>query len=216
MNIAETFIQPGTFKLQMLDLLSLNCLPPDWINQIEALALKRAIYKTLNGASITSRESQDARPATVGVVTGDAIWEEMRWLYDLYAGPLLEWACRLAPQRLAIAADKTSSVNINVLAGINSRYERHVDTNPVTGLLFASNLSARDGGGLVFDHASGFSDVIYPRCGLFLAFDATATPHYVAPLRKDKQRISIPMNYYVHGAQQFRPKDLNTYLYGQS
>ena len=48
-----------------------------------------------------------------------------------------------------LTSDKTiNGVNINVLQGIGSRYESHLDTNPLTGLLFATTHASEEGGQL--------------------------------------------------------------------
>ena len=126
----------------------------------------------------------------------------------------IHWSSSVTGIDLVMAEDVESSININMVAGIGNRYERHVDSNPVTGLLYLSTLAEEDGGALVFDHPSGLSDRIYPRQGLFVAFDASDTPHYVAPLKRHLARLSVPMNYYRVGETQARPIDLDSYLYG--
>jgi hypothetical protein len=170
----------------------------------------------LDGKSSTSREVGEITPIVLPVVTGEVIKRELPWLFDAYAGALRCLAEELVHETLVISEDTVNAVNINAVIGAGSRYERHVDSNPVTGILYATSLGEDDGGALVFDHEFGSqitSDVIYPREGLFVAFDARRTPHRVLPLRRDCCRLSIPMNYYLAGKPQVRPADLDEYLY---
>lgn len=202
----------GRFQLKMWDAGQLGILPKDWIAEITAAVERHPDLCTLDGKSSTSREPAGIEPIQICVVTGEIINKELLWLYDAYAGPLRKLAQELIGKELVVAVDMKNSVNINVLSGIGNRYERHVDSNPVTGLLYASTLREDDGGALIFEHSSG-SDILYPRAGLFLAFDATATTHYVTSLKKPINRVSVPMNYYLAGEKQRRPADLDTYLY---
>lgn len=205
-------VATGIFQLKMLDLTKADWLPQDWLHQIHVVVATHTVQTVLDGKSSTSREAAEASPISVGVVTGEIIRSRITWLFDLYAGPLLEWSSTVTGEPLSIAEDVGCSVNINVIRGTGSGSERHVDSNPVTGLLYASTLSEGDGGATVFDHPNG-SDKVYPREGLFIAFDATDTPHYVAPLKRELTRLSIPMNYYRRGHSQARPADLDSYLY---
>ncbi|MBB4188692.1 hypothetical protein GGE07_005371 [Sinorhizobium terangae] len=57
-----------------------------------------------------------------------------------------------------------------------------LDTNPVTGLLFAETLGENEGGALVFNK-NGEEFRIQPQRGMFYCFDARDVPHAVEPLR---------------------------------
>ena len=69
------------------------------------------------------------------------------------------------------------------------RFECHVDSNPLTGLLFCTDHSA--GGELVIAHDPTAADVtsverdcsvIRPHAGHLIFFDARHHPHYARPL----------------------------------
>ena len=113
-----------------------------------------------------------------------------------------------------LTSDKViNGVNINVLQGVGGRYESHLDTNPLTGLIFATTHADEEGGQLEFDVTP--SPLIFPpRAGMLLLFDATRAPHRVTPLKKDVTRISIPMNFYTEETLEQRSPDLDSYLYG--
>jgi hypothetical protein len=169
------------------------------------------IHTYLDGRSSTSREPMDALPTRVTVVDGDAIVTTLPWLDSLYRNELARLASDFAGKSVSLAQDSQSAVNINSLEGQGARYERHVDSNPVTGILFATTLTSDEGGELVFE-SSPDELVIRPEAGMFIVFDARDIVHYVMPLKKHIERLSIPMNFYLPDANQ-RPVDLDRYLY---
>lgn len=212
----EHVITPGSFQLLAIDLNDLGILPKDWIQSIGELVQNYGIKTLLDGTSATSRVESGIGPSNVTIVPGDTIFLHQRWLYDLYSTCFLQHASKLSSSPLRIAMDLTSSININSLDTIGSSYECHVDSNPITGLLFASSLSEEDGGQLVFKTPTNLRITVTPQAGLFLAFDATQTPHFVSPIKSNIRRISIPMNYYTPESESKRPNSLNNYLYTES
>ena len=127
----------------------------------------------------------------------------------------MEFVSKTLERPYFIAKDLRSSININCLRGIGARYEAHVDTNPLTGVLFACAASASTGGELVFDNGDGRVARVEPRPGVFIAFDARMISHYVSPLLVNMDRVSLPMNYYDDPQVQHRPEGLDNYLYEQ-
>jgi hypothetical protein len=187
-------------------------LPLDWVAQIERVVLSCARQSCLDGRSVTSREPDLGCALTVDVVDGNDIRRELPWLYQLYEGPLASIASLIHSQAVLPARDVRSAININALAGVGARYEWHVDSNPVTGILYVTDHPEGSGGELLF-RVENREIVVRPTRGLFVAFDAREAPHCVMPLMTDGPRISIPMNYYLPGEQP-RPSDLDAYLYG--
>jgi hypothetical protein len=186
--------------------------PPDWVGQVAECSSKYSAVHVLDGKSSTSCPLPGSMPTTVEVVAGDTISTRLPWLFALYQGRLRELAALFFGRPLFPSLDITNAININALSGAGATYERHVDSNDVTGLLFCTTLGAEDGGRLVFDSESGRIEVV-PQCGTFLAFNATSTPHYVTRIMSDVRRLSIPMNYYFQDSNQARPNDLDNYLY---
>jgi hypothetical protein len=103
------------------------------------------------------------------------------------------------------------------------RFECHVDSNPLTGLLFCTNHSA--GGELVVAHDPAAADiaaverdcsVIRPHAGHLIFFDAREHPHYARPLTEASgTRIVAVMNFYTDSCpESTRPAELNRHLYG--
>lgn len=194
-----------------IDISQLQLLPLHWAQQIEHLVAEHGILTHLDGKSPTSREPADSAGADVVVVMGDVIAKQLGWLFDLYRGPLLELCREVAGPGIQISSDERSAMNINALKGRGSHYEWHVDTNPLTGILYVTSHSAIDGGELVFRTNDGMTRVA-PRAGMFIAFDARELTHTVLPLNSDAVRISVPMNYYDQ-AGTVRPAGLDQYLY---
>jgi 2OG-Fe(II) oxygenase superfamily len=198
---------------QPFDLLQLDLLPINWLRQIAEVVEKRAQRTLLDGKSSTSREPIGSEVVEVFVVPGDVISVDLPWLYDLYTSALCKLASEAAGHQVYASQDLVSSININVLRGMGSRYEWHVDSNPLTGILYVtSHLSSEDGGELLFKRGDE-QIAVHPKSGTFIAFDAREIPHTVLPLKKEGVRISIPMNYYDSPERQDRPSDIDSYLY---
>lgn len=198
------------------DLSPTGLLPSSWEDEIAAAIQQDGVSTILSGDSEQSREDSPRYEIPVLVVTGDACSGRMPWLRGLYENELREFASSCFQRSLFVANDLKSSININCLRGIGARYEAHVDTNPVTGLIFATNATPQTGGQLVFRSKAGPDVVIWPKKGVFLAFDARTISHFVAPLNVDMDRISLPMNYYESAHEQPRPDGLDEYLYGKN
>lgn len=105
------------------------------------------------------------------------------------------------------------------------RFECHVDSNPLTGLLFCTDHPAGTGGELVFGHDRGTADlegverdcsVIRPHAGHLIFFDGRRHPHYARALRSEPDvRVVAVMNFYTASVpESTRPQELNRHLYG--
>lgn len=195
-----------------LDALSMGLLPPGWDDDIITAIEKYAKRTILTGDSEFSKEDKE-HVSVVHVVTGDDCERAVPWLMGLYRGVFLDFASRSFGFSLFHSEDLRSSVNVNCLRGLGSDYEKHVDTNPVTGLLFVSAANFNTGGQLIFESYDGRRCEINPSPGKFICFDARALPHFVSRLRCDFDRISIPMNYYDRPREQCRPVGLDSRLY---
>lgn len=195
-----------------------SMMPTDWASQIRECSRINSRWQVLDGASVTSREKNfhDAALPHVGVVTGDVIADALPWLDALYRGAFLEMANALGVGAFEPCTDLRAATNINATPR-GARYEWHVDSNPLTGLLFATSHPPAEGGQLIFrpdpqtrpDEAWELQ--VRPRAGNLLLFDAREAAHVVTRLDTDL-RLTVPMNYYFQGAQH-RPEDLDGYLY---
>jgi hypothetical protein len=197
------------------DLNQSGWLPADWIDQITRLVDEHAIFVRMDGTSSSySREGENTTGTTYYVVTGDIIYDRIRWLHDLYTGKLVELASQVAGRPVKPSTNLRAGININTLSGTDARYEWHVDSNPLTGMLYVTTHGPEDGGELIF-RVGDEQVALYPEAGMFAGFDAREIPHYVAPLKHDHRRISIPMNFYFADEDEYRPAELDAYIYGE-
>jgi hypothetical protein len=116
---------------------------------------------------------------------------------------------------------------LNVQRGTTMRFECHVDSNPLTGLLFCTDHQTGAGGELVFAHDPAAADtkaveracsVIRPQAGHLIFFDGRTHPHYARPLTTESQlRVVAVMNFYTMSCpESTRPPELNRHLFQQA
>lgn len=197
-----------------------DILPAGWENDVADSADQYGEFGCLNGGSATSRqrEFKDTADDVVGVSTGAVIPLKIPWLLGLYELNILNLANELGMGWYTAAKDMQSAININILPR-GSQYEWHVDSNPLTGLLFVTDHPAGTGGEIVFRPdplvrpTEDWELVIAPRAGVLLLFDAREAAHTVLPVHVSPRRISVPMNYYFADVDCHRPEDLDRYLY---
>jgi 2OG-Fe(II) oxygenase superfamily len=194
------------------DLTDMKILPGDWKEEVLKVADIDSYLVKLDEKSSTSREPENIENINIFVVEGDTIFKKLYWLYELYSNELLHIADSYFSQSYEISNDLRNGTNINYLKGKSARYEWHVDSNPLTGILFVTTHGEKDGGELIFQLKNEIVTV-YPQEGMFILFDAREIPHTVNPLKKNSVRVSIPMNYYIKGEAQERPIDLDKYIY---
>ena len=184
-----------------LDLIELNLLPIGWEEEIFNISQNNSTQVHLDGTHITSREPKNTPGMDVYMVEGSIIKDQLNWLYMLYSNQILNFANQYFDGNFECSESLDSAITLNALRGKNSRYELHVDSNPMTGLLFATTHTEEDGGELLFVH-NDKKIVVNPKSGTLLLFDGRGIPHTVLPLKNDSVRISIPMNYYFENQQQ--------------
>ena len=185
--------------------------PFDWKKQVSALIQSSSKSTVLDGASETSREKLGTR-IPVRIVEGKAIARDLPWLVRLYEHDFLQFASDSFGKQLFVCNETNDAININCIEGVAARYEWHVDTNPVTGILFVETFDKSDGGALIF-RKQGEEFRFQPRSGWFCCFAAQDVEHAVEPLLASTMRTSIPMNYYVDRTNTGRDPTLNAYLY---
>jgi hypothetical protein len=200
-----------------------NYLPEGWHENIDTIATK-ADFRNFPPTPVLSRESEDVPYITRGRVHADKVQEHLPWLYKLYRGEFLDLAAQACAEPIKAAFDDRYGVVLNVQRGTTMRFECHVDSNPVTGLLFFTNHVA-GGGELVVGHdtaAVGIeaverdSTVIEPQAGQLIFFDGKTYPHYARPLLSEPDmRVVAVMNFYTESCpESTRPSELNRYLFG--
>jgi len=182
--------------------------------------------RELRPFSVTSREADLDLILPVKTTGGKLIKERLSWLYSLYENDFLAYAQKCSDEKLFVASDERYAININLQKGNKMRYECHVDSNPIEGLLYLTDHPKGNGGELVISINSlskgpaeirEDSVVLYPKKDHLVFFDARENPHYVEPLSDENNiRVVVAMNYYTHNCpESSRPKDLNIHLFGE-
>jgi hypothetical protein len=197
-------------------------LPPGWKRDVLAAATGADI-REFPRTPVLSRESPDIRHIARGRVHADEVRDRLPWLYKAYRNEILELANEMTAEHVSAAQDDRYGIVLNVQHGKKMRFECHVDSNPLTGLLFCTD-HAR-GGELVVAHDTGAEgldeierncSVIRPYAGQLIFFDARRHPHYARLLTgKSETRIVAVMNFYTESCpESSRPSELNRHLYG--
>lgn len=204
-------------------------LPQGWQQDVIAAAGK-ADFRDFPRTPGLSRESADVQHISRGRLHADDLRQTLPWLYELYRTTVLDLAQEIWPEPVSAAIDDRYGIRLNLQRGPTMRFECHVDSNPLTGLLFCTDHPAGTGGELVFAHDAGAADigavdrdcsVIRPHAGHLIFFDGRLYPHYARPLRGSGQdepdlRIVAVMNFYTKSCpESTRPWDLNQHLFGQ-
>jgi hypothetical protein len=196
-------------------------LPAGWQQDVRAVAAN-ADFREFPRTPILSREGADVSHIARGRVHADQVRLHLPWLYQYYRGEFLELAEESCAERVVGARDSRYGVVLNVQQGTAMRFEFHVDSNPLTGILFCTE--HQTGGELMVAHDTTVTDiakierdcsVIRPHAGHLIFFDARQYPHYSRPLATtDDMRIAAIMNFYTESCpESTRPQELNRHLY---
>jgi hypothetical protein len=197
-------------------------LPMDWRREIGAVAVD-ADFRDFPRTPVLTREAPKVPHIARGRVHADQVRDRLPWLHAAYRGDFLTLAGQACPERVVAARDDRYGIVLNVQLGTTMRFECHVDSNPLTGLLFCTDHAA--GGELVVSHDSAAADVdaverncsvIRPHAGHLIFFDARDHPHYARSLMEASDtRIVAVMNFYTESCpESTRPAELNKHLYG--
>ena len=172
---------PQEFSYSKRDVTSL--LPEGWQEDIGAVTAE-ADLEAFPRTPILSREAPDVTHIERGRVYADTVMQRLPWLYKLYRNEFLELAAEAWREPIDAAYDDRYGVVLNVQRGKTMRFECHVDSNPVTGLLFFTDHPA-GAGELVVSHdpdAVGVDGLerdctpIRPEAGQIIFFDGKVLP----------------------------------------
>jgi len=199
-----------------------SSLPRGWQRDVRLVAAA-ADFREFPRTPVLSREAADVTHIPRGRVHADRVRQALPWLYALYRREFVVLAGEACAERVSAARDDRYGVVLNVQRGTTMRFECHVDSNPLTGLLFCTDHPA--GGELVVAHDPAAADiaaveracsVIRPRAGHLIFFDARQHPHYARPLAAASDtRVVAVMNFYTEScSESTRPRELNKHLYG--
>jgi hypothetical protein len=199
-------------------------LPPHWQQEIIVVGAA-ADFRDFPRTPGLTREAPAVRSISRGRVHADQVRRQLPWLYSLYHGHFLDLINGAWDEPVMTAADDRYGVVLNVQCGPSMRFECHVDSNPLSGVLFCSD--HRAGGELVVAHDRAAADlesierdcsIIRPHAGHLLFFDGRDHPHYARTLLSETDvRVLAVMNYYTESCPESgRPRSLNHHLYGDS
>ena len=200
-----------------------NRLPDGW-RPAACAAGASADFREFPRTPILSRESSEVPYIRRGRLHAHQVRRSLPWLYRLYRDFFLQLAEEACAEPVAAALDERYGVVLNVQRGTRMRFECHVDSNPLTGLLFCSD-HPEGGGELVFAHDPAAADVeavdrdctvIRPHAGHLIFFDGRPHPHYARPLADEADmRVVAVMNFYTKSyPESTRPQELNRHLFG--
>jgi hypothetical protein len=198
-------------------------LRPGWQDDVEVAATVGTDFHEFPRTPVLSREAPDVPGVLRGRLHADQVRLRLPWLYDAYRGEFLELAGEVCPEQVTPARDDRYGIVLNVQRGTAMRFECHVDSNPLTGLLFCTDNPAS--GELVIAHEATATDVatvdracavIRPHAGHLIFFDGRRNPHYARPLTTPGDlRVVAVMNFYTQSCpESARPRELNRHLYG--
>ena len=213
----------GLFKWTTFDVRSL--MPGDWDEKLIEAARRLNRRKRIMPPHLTSREAPDVRELVIRGVSASVVEAELPWVQELYETLFLQLAQLTTNEPVSVAKGKRHTIVLNVQASEDMRYECHVDTNPIQGLLYVTSQPPGMGGELIISNntaAASLEEIdadcstIYPQSGYLVFFDGRYNPHYIRPLLKDGDiRVAVAMNYYIPSVpESLRPPDLDDYLFG--
>ncbi len=211
-----------TFQWTTFDVTGL--LPDRWRHEILDAAVDAEV-RDFPRTPVISREAPGVGQITRGRVHAGQVARDLPWLRRLYCAEFRELAERVAGSPVAAARDERYGTVLNVQRGPRMRFECHVDSNPLTGLLFCTDHDLGAGGEMMIAHRHGARSqadidqscsVIRSQAGHLIFFDGRHHPHYVRPLTFDADvRVVAVMNYYLSSfPESTRPPELNRHLYG--
>jgi hypothetical protein len=199
-----------------------DLLPPDWQRDVLTVAAS-ADFREFPRTPILTREAEEVKFISRGRVHANQVRRDLPWLQTLYLGTFLDLAQQAWHEPVVTAHDSRYGLVLNVQRGTDMRFECHIDSNPLTGLLFLTSHEA--GGEIAIARDLSASDmeaidrncsVIPPHAGHLIFFDARQHPHYVRRLTSDSDtRVIAAMNFYTESfPESTRPRLLNKHLYG--
>src|ERR1700678_2325819 len=123
---------PSRFRWTTFDVNDL--LPPGWQQEVGSLAAD-ADFRMFPRTPILSREATDVPGIPRGRGHADQVRQRLPWLHRLYRGAFLDLAQEAWTDPVVTARDARYGLVLNVQRGTSMRFECHVDSNPLTGLL---------------------------------------------------------------------------------
>ncbi len=180
------------------DAVAAGLLPPGWQEEVEQLAHSGELL-------VLEEHPHDPvaglGPWTFSVLPAEQTSLRLDWLWRLYHGVFRDFASQAFNQPLFPANRRSATITLNRLAGSGATNGWHRDANPVTGVFYASTLSAEEGGQLELRGDDGAMTSQEVRAGSFVCF-AGPCEHRTVPLLTADVRLAVAMTYYTSIADQ--------------
>ena len=114
--------------------------PANWQQEIAAVAAAEAEFREFPRTPSLSREASDVHVISRGRLHAGDLRHNLPWLYGFYRGLFLDLAREMArDEPVTTARDDRYGIVLNVQRGTTMRFECHIDSNPLTGLLFCTD-----------------------------------------------------------------------------
>lgn len=201
---------PSPLKINLVDL---GILSPQDLTHIMKTAQKFCKRVTLDSPTPDSTLESPDDSLTYSIASGELISKKLPEVYRLYEETLPELVRSHVGLSIVPSKYPRTAVTLNLLSE-GERYELHVDSNSVTGLLYINTLLENEGGALRLYYPGRKPLDIQPVAGDFLLYDARWVPHEVLSVRAKIGRLSLPMNYFLETDIELRPDLLDNYLFG--
>jgi hypothetical protein len=198
-----------------IDLLHLGLIEESDLVRINEVADRYGRKVALQGEQPASTLERADAPLQYRVTDGSTIAQQLPNVMHLYQVTIPNLISEFIGLNIIPSRFEKSAITLNLLEGRGSRYEVHVDSNSVTGLLFATSHSSAEGGALRLHYPERPAYDVQPKAGLFLLYDARWVPHEVLELRTATKRLSLPMNYFLATDIETRPEHLDSYIFGE-
>ena len=114
-------------------------LPGKWQQEIAAVAAAEAEFREFPRTPSLSREAAVVHTVSRGRLHAGDLRHNLPWLYGLYRSLFLNLAQVVSGEPVRTARDDRYGIVLNVQCGTEMRFECHVDSNPLTGLLFCTD-----------------------------------------------------------------------------
>lgn len=181
-------------------------------NMIVGTAAALAERVVSKGRGPGSLEPEETAGLDYRVVKGSAIHDRRPELWNL-AHEIVTYTSTVLGL-VELVDHRDSAVNINVIMGLGARYEKHVDSNPVTAVLFVNTVPREFGGALKCHLFSEGASEIQPGEGMLVVLTGDSIAHEVLPLTRHTTRVSLVVSMKWAGQPYNRDPQLDRHLFG--